>query len=497
MTLAPHCVVLIEASAEIAACIARAGAAWPDPLSADQLFGPSGLSAMSRDELLRVYLENSRVIHLPVEKFVTALRFALLEAAVSARADTEFDEHTLALYCALARQCFVTEYAFLHTDQEIARVNSLREALGVALQTNEPISAVQLAAVGAYMSLRSLPQHEKLLARSWPEPVEALLTQQIREPAEESRLRETIPPITPIEDDVSLAVRNQYESNPYPRWVAAPVVDLPVPINRYIRNTFPLAGARYLPTDGGIDMLIAGCGTGQSLVDYANRFTGARVLAVDLSLTSLAYAKRKIEALGLRNVELGQADLLKLGSLDRTFDVINCGGVLHHLGDPWAGWKVLLSLLRPNGFMSIALYSDLARADYVAAQKMVIDGGYQRTPDDIRRFRRDLITGANSTMRSGVLNCPDFYSVSECRDLLFHVQEHRMTIPQLKTFIEQNDLSFVGFDLDRWTQQLYRARFPDDPALTNLDNWHVFEQELPKTFISMYQFWVQKGRASA
>ncbi len=38
-----------------------------------------------------------------------------------------------------------------------------------------------------------------------------------------------------------------------------------------------------------------------------------------------------------------------LGGLGRQFDLIECVGVLHHLGDPLAGWRVLVSLLKPGG----------------------------------------------------------------------------------------------------------------------------------------------------
>ena len=41
--------------------------------------------------------------------------------------------------------------------------------------------------------------------------------------------------------------------------------------------------------------------------------------------------KRKTRELGLKNVEYAQADILKLQSIDRSFDVIEAGGVLHHL----------------------------------------------------------------------------------------------------------------------------------------------------------------------
>ena len=43
-------------------------------------------------------------------------------------------------------------------------------------------------------------------------------------------------------------------------------------------------------------MLVAGCGTGWHAVGIAQKYHGARVLAVDLSLSSLCYAKRNTPA---------------------------------------------------------------------------------------------------------------------------------------------------------------------------------------------------------
>ena len=72
-----------------------------------------------------------------------------------------------------------------------------------------------------------------------------------------------------------------------------------------------------------------------------------------------------------------------------------------------------------------------------------------------------------------------------------------MTLPQIKSFVAQNDLEFIGFTLSEAILRQYAERFPDNRAMNNLDNWHVFEQENPKTFINMYQFWVQKNPANA
>ncbi len=89
----------------------------------------------------------------------------------------------------------------------------------------------------------------------------------------------------------------------------------------------------------------------------------------------------------------------------------------------------------------------------------------------------------------------DFFTTSECRDLLFHVQEHRMTLPQIKGFLAAEKLRFLGFEIDHATTQHYAARHPDDPAMTDLDRWDAFERNNPHTFTGMYIFWVQKESA--
>ena len=90
------------------------------------------------------------------------------------------------------------------------------------------------------------------------------------------------------------------------------------------------------------------------------------------------------------------------------------------------------------------------------------------------------------------LRSRDFYSMSACRDLLFHVQEHRFTVPQIKVILAQLGLKFIGFVVEPEAAAEYARLFPDDPAKIDLDHWHVFETGRPNTFARMYQFWVQR-----
>ena len=315
----------------------------------------------------------------------------------------------------------------------------------------------------------------------------AILMQQVQEPLEELQLRTTISRLTNIDDDVSLDVQNQYEENPYPRWIKpAPSAD-PVPVEVALHRMFPLTSFQPSSKEDEIDILIAGCGTGQHSIGTAQRFLGARVLAIDLSKSSLCYAKRKTQELGLTSIEYAQADLLKLNSLCRSFDVIESSGVLHHLADPLAGWQVLLSLLRPGGFMKLGFYSDMARRNLVPIRAFIADEGYGSTANDIRRCRQDLMD------IDLIEKSSDFFSISACRDLIFHVQEHRMTLTTIAAFLRGNGLAFLGFEIDADILNAYQLRFPDDEASTDLDKWHIFENENPDTFGRMYQFWIQKS----
>jgi SAM-dependent methyltransferase/Tfp pilus assembly protein PilF len=490
--LTRHCIALIRSDGAIADGIDRAMVAWPERLTPDRLFGPTGLAAASQNAVLRCLLESTSIDSVPLERYLTSVRLALLDAAAAACADDVPDDAMLAFYCALARQCFINEYVYAQTEPEVARFEALRDSLAAALRIHAPVPLLWPVAVAAYASLDTLPERDALLRRDWPAALDAVLTQQLREPATERRLRDAIPRLTPIADRVSIEVQDQYEQNPYPRWVKAAPGARPTDIDVHLRTRFPFSRFRNLGRTAAVEILVAGCGTGQQLVDVAQRFTSARVLAIDLSLASLAYAKRQTDAIGLRNIEYAQADILGLGGLDRSFDVIDCGGVLHHLGDPLAGWRVLNSLLRPDGAMRIALYSELARRHVVAAREVVAARRYGRTADDIRRFRQDVLALPDGDIVKLVVQSPNFFSISDCRDLIFHVQEHRFSLPEIRAFLAAAGLEFLGFDIDTSILSRYSARHPDDRARTDLGRWHEFERSEPWTFGAMYQFWVQK-----
>jgi tetratricopeptide (TPR) repeat protein/2-polyprenyl-3-methyl-5-hydroxy-6-metoxy-1,4-benzoquinol methylase len=484
--LAPAAARLLRLDPVVSACLARVQQGWPGLPAADARPDPAELAALAGDALLCALVEAAPISDSDFEQLLTATRAGLLEAATMER---RIDDAVLAFYCSIAQQCFINEYVFSCDDGERVQVEALRDRLMRALEQAQPVSAIWVVAVAAYLPLHLLAGATKLLDQPWPDGVVALMRQQVREPEEERALRTTIPAITRITDEVSVRVRRQYEENPYPRWLkAAPATAVPSTKDDLLAefSAWPAEAMRERQID---EILVAGCGTGQQAVEMARQSPRARLLAIDLSLASLAYAQRMTRALGIENVEYAQADILELGSLGRTFDAVLAFGVLHHTADPFDAWSVLLRLLRPGALMQVALYSDVARRAITAARALVAEWGFPPTADGIRRCQRELM--AHPQLASPLRGMSDFYSTSECRDLLFHVQEHRLTLPEIGRFLAEHDLKFLGFELDPAICRLYQARFPADRTMTDLGQWHAFEVDNPDTFLGMYQFWVQ------
>lgn len=490
--LAAAATSLLGANQDLERCVERAAKAWPTRLASSELFAAVDVEAWSGDQLFQCLLENAPIPDIAMEQFLTMVRPILLESAAGAEADP-LAPGSLAFHCALARQCFINDFVFAHTADELARVTILRDRLVAALQSGAPVPARWLPAVGSYFPLFTLQTGGDLWRRPWPEPVEALLTQQVAEPLEERRLRREIPRLTVVSDLVSGQVQQQYEESPYPRWIKVPPPGEALAIDAYVAQHFPLSPFRRFNGGGYVDILVAGCGTGREPIELARQFAGARVLAVDLSLSSLSYALRKTRELGLGNVEYAQADLTRLSAMGRTFDLISAVGVLHHLVDPMAGWRELLSSLRAGGLMLVGLYSERARENIAMARKLIAERGYAADPAGIGLCRQVLTSLEDGNPLKEITSFNDFYVTSECRDLLFHVQEHCFTLPELKADLQELGLNFLGFFLEPDVLNRYAASFPEDITMTNLDSWHEFEKSFPRTFAAMYVFLVQKA----
>jgi hypothetical protein len=108
----------------------------------------------------------------------------------------------------------------------------------------------------------------------------------------------------------------------------------------------------------------------------------------------------------------------------------------------------------------------------------------------MKSFRQTVMT-SDQSHHEKILSSSDFYSLSTLKDLLFHVQEHRFTIPQIQDCLAELGLKFCGFEADNIVAHFKQTNTGADDSY-DLDKWQAYEEVNPGVFIGMYQFWCQK-----
>ena len=236
--------------------------------------------------------------------------------------------------------------------------------------------------------------------------------------------------------------------------------------------------------------MVAGCGTGREAALTALTFPDARIVAVDFSETSIAYARQRCAALGITTVDFRLLDVHRIADLGMDFDFVAGSGVLHHLPDPEAGWAALAAVLRPGGVMRVMLYSMVARAQIRAARALIADLLDRPIDDDLlRAARRRLIEEAPALLADAY----DFYSLAGLHDLLLHRHEDPFDVPRIARALDALGLELLAFTLPTpHARALYLQAHPGDPRLRDVNAWAALEQAEPSLFAGMHGFWCRK-----
>jgi SAM-dependent methyltransferase/tetratricopeptide (TPR) repeat protein len=421
------------------------------------------LDVIAKDPLWLAFLSLCLNIEAAMEARIAALRAALVARVGQGEVPAALEPLT----CALALQAFAGEYLA----PAIEAGDGLLKTLSGPLVALDPGPALldRLAAVEGGLG--------------------ALLVKRTRDDLiVERRLAGSLPTLAggEAEDAVSAAVRRQYELNPYPRWSRPPT-----PERRPMASVIAaLPGV----TDAGEvrRLLIAGCGTGYEAIDLARIDPTLEITALDLSRPSLAYGARMAAELGVSSIDFRQGDILDLDRLGGGFDVAVSTGVLHHMDDPAAGLAAVVRALRPGGVVRLGLYSERARAAVRAAQAGIRTRGLAADPDGIRAFRQIVMASPDGSPLAPLRTSDDFYSLSGCRDLCFHVQERAYDPSGLADLLDGAGLTLVGFDAPADATARFREIHGRSANPLDLTLWDVVEADHPGLFAGMYHLWALK-----
>lgn len=449
------------------------------------------LEGVAEDRLLNYVLTRTLVTSPELERVLTGARKTVLQAWASGELKQEEQTRTLPLVGAMASQCHANDYAWLASPEELQHAELLRKQLEPLEQPSGVFFLFTL--LGCYRSLALLRNADRLATARWPAALGTMVERQLKAPIEERSIRNSIRSLTTISNDTSARVKSQYEEHPYPLWLAPPhPIQAPQEPLVWLRRRFPAAKHLVQPPKPA-SVLVAGCGTGHEPVSLALALTEIEIKAIDLSLSSLAYANRRTRELGIGNIEYFQADIPALDASNGPFDIVVCAGVLHHLADPIAGWRNLVALTKPGGVLLIALYSALARRFIEEAREFATARGFEPTQDSLRSFRA-AVYGLTEfpRWRADLLARDEFYSLAGVRDLVFHAKEQVFTIQSIELALEELKLEFGGFAVSADVERLFRLKFGAESELLSLKQWREFESDYPNTFSGMYHFLCSK-----
>ena len=452
----------------------------------------SGVTAASIDELiddlieLPLLMELMKTTPIPdpqIEDVFKALRVYFLSSLTRPKKSKKYYE----VQSAIALQCFINEYVYSLSTDERQRLTELKLKIAEKLENGDTPSISEILCIASYEPLHILNLSKKIF--EWPALKEVLQVQVLNFEAEQ-KIKLKIPKIKEITDKVSSKVRVQYEENPYPKWVNTGLDNYPKTLSDVISRLGLRLSSKLPLKVSSPRILIAGCGTGQHSLSTASRYLNSQIIAIDLSLDSLAYAVRKTKELGYGNIEYKHLDILNVGELGESFDLIESVGVLHHMHDPYAGWQQLVKALKPGGLMKIGLYSSAARAGIKSFRNNIMTNPEANIDNYIREKRVKLLNSENLDHKR-ICRSLDFFSLSECRDLLFHEQEHTFDLIQIQQHLQKLGLNFCGFEAVT-AINAFQKTYDGTNDIYNLDKWDQFEKQNPLCFSGMYQFWCQR-----
>jgi SAM-dependent methyltransferase len=169
-----------------------------------------------------------------------------------------------------------------------------------------------------------------------------------------------------MHDATDAELASQYEAYPYPqRDPRDEAKRLIIGSPSHLREIDHWVFGAARPASTPLRALFAGGGTGDGAIMLAQQMARiarpGRVTHLDRSAAAQGIARARAETRGLV-LDFHQGSLLDLASSGLgPFDYIDCCGVLHHLPDPAAGLRALLSVLAPGGGMGLMLYAPHGR----------------------------------------------------------------------------------------------------------------------------------------
>jgi SAM-dependent methyltransferase len=202
------------------------------------------------------------------------------------------------------------------------------------------------------------------------------------------------------------------------------------------------------PYRADLDILVAGCGTWQS-AKYAVCRPDARVTGIDVSPSSLDHTEHLKRKYSLANLDIVALPVERAQELGRSFDLIVCTGVLHHLADPDVGLRALSQVLKTEGSMHLMVYATYGRAGVYMLQDYCRKLGVGTSEQEISDLTAVLkALPQHHPLAKLLRGSRDAGNPDAIADALLNPRDRSYSVPHLFEFLSRYHLTF-----ERWYSQ--------------------------------------------
>lgn len=256
-------------------------------------------------------------------------------------------------------------------------------------------------------------------------------------------------------DEITQSIKEQYTDFMYPnKWRG--VIPEEVKNKKYKKNEYGVLynldyiqhiACKKFREIKDLDILIAGCGTGEDAIVCARGYNEASFTCVDISPSSLRMAQEYAKELNVKNIKFFHDDIVTM-DLGKKFDIIISTGVIHHLSDPSLGVANLKKHLKDWGVLSAMVYEEYGRFEiglFQEAVKIIL-----RNDVDFAKgieITKILLNEIDQTNRIvDIAWKQDIYlGEQHIVDLLLNVNEHRYNVRTLNQMLVDGGMSIVEF----------------------------------------------------
>jgi len=412
---------------------------------------------------------------------------------------------------AIATQCSENDYLFEKNDQDTVNLQILQDLfLSSTLNTDD--GRICLWIIAMFMPISDI---------SDPETLSALphIKTQLKNPLVLKSF-DLIQTEQKIADQLTINIplsngdfEQMYLDYPYPKWKE---------LNSIVADSYQILNFLGHKDEDlrkkGLDILIAGCGTGKHAIEVAIANPNATVVAYDVSLRALAYGIRKQKSLNIQNLRFELNDIEHFSASEMQFDIIECVGMLQHTQNIWHSFDQLTKNLKSHGYMRIGLSSRTARMVDSAFRLKLWDQGHLKSgsASEVRRIWNlvtqtinDHIGMPDRFLSHEILNenrkqilehksdahfyhfeevklSKGFYNLQTFASMICARNEHVSSIPEIAEALQACQMKFIGMEHSNIEGKV------DPKVYRSFKKLEKLEEKDFRSFANMYTFWCHR-----